>query len=92
MKTYVAPHVCGIHAKLPAIKVEIRVKRVMYTRSSVAKGRNFHKSATIGFGEARCEWGLVARSSRTGSRMMMDDNDRWTSMDSASSDCDTRSI
>ena len=28
------------------------------------------------------------RSSRTGRRITIDDNDRWTSMDSASSDCD----
>lgn len=55
MKTYVAPHVCGIHAKFPAIRVEIRVNTVIYTRNSAVKGKSFHKSATIGFGEARWE-------------------------------------
>jgi len=55
VKTNVAPHVCGIHAKLPVIKVEIRVNVVIYTRNSASKGKSLLKSASMGFGEARWE-------------------------------------
>ena len=89
VETYVAPHVCGIHAKFPVIKVEIKVNAVIYTRNSANKGKSFRSSASVGFGEASWEWGLVIRSSRIGRRITIDDNDRWTSMDNASNDCDT---
>jgi hypothetical protein len=88
LETYVAPHVCGIHAKFPAIRHEIIVNAVIYRKNSADKGKSFRKSASMGFGEARWEWGSVMRSSKIGRRITMDDNDRWTSMDNASKDCD----
>ena len=55
VETYVAPHVCGIHAKFPVIKVEIKVNAAIYTRNSANKGESFRSSASVGFGEARWE-------------------------------------
>jgi hypothetical protein len=55
VETYVAPHVCGIQAIFPAIRVEVRDNAVIYARNSADRGKSFRMSAFMGFGEARWE-------------------------------------
>ena len=80
------------HPHPPDARVEAKIKTEKYAKNSVVRGMALRSFCANGFGDARCDVGLLSRRRTVGGSRRMDGRERWERRASVSRDSDIRPL